>query len=161
MPISFQPAATGTVYGTLTLTDNNLNAAAPAYATQTIALSGAAPVATISATMLAFGPQQVQTASAPQQVTLTNTGSATLTIIEYHRGRDEFFCVRLSESLRREVWRRERIARSRGTLRLRARAQWRRRLSIADNASGSPQIVFLNGMGVYPVTVAVTPSAST
>ena len=30
--------------------------------------------------LLAFGPQPVQTASAPQQVTLTNTGSAALTI---------------------------------------------------------------------------------
>jgi hypothetical protein len=33
-------------------------------------------------------------------------------------------------------------------------------LTITDNASGSPQIVFLNGAGVYPVTVAVTPSAT-
>ncbi len=32
-------------------------------------------------------------------------------------------------------------------------------LTIADNASGSPQVVFFSGAGVYPVTVAVTPSA--
>ena len=32
-------------------------------------------------------------------------------------------------------------------------------LSIADNASGSPQLIGLSGLGVYPVTIAVTPSA--
>ncbi|MEI9970293.1 MAG: hypothetical protein WDM87_17370 [Terracidiphilus sp.] len=32
-------------------------------------------------------------------------------------------------------------------------------LSIADNASGSPQTIGLSGLGVYPVTIAVTPSA--
>ena len=75
---------------------------ARAYATQTIALSGAAPVATVSATMLAFGPQQVQTASAPQQVTLTNTGSAALVITNIAVAGDQFFGVRVSESVRRE-----------------------------------------------------------
>lgn len=40
LPISFIPVAPGTISGSLVLTDNNLNAAAPAYATQTISLSG-------------------------------------------------------------------------------------------------------------------------
>jgi hypothetical protein len=45
LPISFTPQVSGTQSGSLILTDNNLNAAAPAYATQGIALSGtAAPV---------------------------------------------------------------------------------------------------------------------
>ena len=40
LPISFTPAAGGTFNGSLVLTDNNLNAAAPSYATQSITLSG-------------------------------------------------------------------------------------------------------------------------
>lgn len=158
LPISFQPAASGTVYGALTLTDNNLSAASPGYATQTIALSGAAPVATISATMLAFGPQQVMTASAPQQVTLTNTGSATLTITNITTkpifpeaaspnpcgtslaaGASCIVAVQFApESVPGPMT---------------------APLTVADNASGSPQIIFLNGTGVNPVSMTVTPSA--
>jgi hypothetical protein len=40
LPISFAPAAAGDLGGSLTLTDNALNAAAPGYATQAIQLSG-------------------------------------------------------------------------------------------------------------------------
>jgi DNA-binding beta-propeller fold protein YncE len=40
LPISFAPAAVGNLSGSLVLTDNTLNAAAPGYITQSIALSG-------------------------------------------------------------------------------------------------------------------------
>jgi hypothetical protein len=50
--------------------------------------------------MLAFGPQQAQTVSASQQVTLNNTGSAALTITNINCVGNEFFSVRLSESVR-------------------------------------------------------------
>jgi hypothetical protein len=40
LPISFTPTALGALTGSLVLTDNNLNAAAPGYAVQNIALSG-------------------------------------------------------------------------------------------------------------------------
>ena len=45
LPISFTPTAAGTLSGTLVLTDNKLNAAAPNYASQTIKLSGASTLA--------------------------------------------------------------------------------------------------------------------
>jgi streptogramin lyase len=50
LPISFTPEAPGSLSGALVLTDNNLNAAAPGYATQRIALSGTGvlPAATIT-----------------------------------------------------------------------------------------------------------------
>jgi hypothetical protein len=38
--ISFEPASGGNITGSLTLTDNNLNAVSPAYATQSLELSG-------------------------------------------------------------------------------------------------------------------------
>jgi sugar lactone lactonase YvrE len=159
LPISFQPAATGTVFGTLTLTDNNLNAAPPAYATQTIALSGAAPVATISATMLAFGPQPVQTASAPQQVTLTNTGSAALTITSIAVAGTNPFAFVFPNPCGASLAPGANCAIT-GHLTPTAAGPMAATLSIADNASGSPQMLGLSGLGVYPVTIAVTPSAT-
>jgi N-acetylneuraminic acid mutarotase len=46
LPISFTPAAAGALSGSLALTDNNLNATAPGYTTQSIALSGTGTQAT-------------------------------------------------------------------------------------------------------------------
>jgi sugar lactone lactonase YvrE len=40
LPISFKPSSGGNITGALTLTDNNLNSASPAYATQSLELSG-------------------------------------------------------------------------------------------------------------------------
>jgi streptogramin lyase len=42
LPITFSPIAAGSITGSLTLTDNNLNANAPGYATQSITLNGTA-----------------------------------------------------------------------------------------------------------------------
>ena len=159
LPISFQPAAAGTVYGTLTLTDNNLNAAGPAYATQTIALSGAAPVATLSATMLAFGPQQALTASAAQQVTLTNTGSAALTITNIAVAGTNSSAFGFPNPCGSSLAAGANCTIA-GNFTPATAGPMAATLTITDNASGSPQVVFLNGAGVYPVTVAVTPSAS-
>lgn len=159
LPISFQPAATGTVYGTLTLTDNNLNTAGPAYAAQTIALSGAAPVATISASMLAFGPQQAQTASAPQQITLTNTGSAPLTISNISVSGTSSSAFDFPNPCGASLAAGASCAIA-GNFTPSTAGPMAATLTITDNASGSPQIVFLNGAGVYPVTVTVAPSAT-
>jgi DNA-binding beta-propeller fold protein YncE len=46
LPISFTPAAVGALSGSLVLTDNNLNTAAPGYAMQSISLSGIGTQAT-------------------------------------------------------------------------------------------------------------------
>lgn len=46
LAVSFTPTAAGTLSGSLVLTDNNLNAAAPGYTSQSIALSGTASQAT-------------------------------------------------------------------------------------------------------------------
>lgn len=159
LPVSFQPAATGTVYGTLTLTDSNLNAAGPSYASQIIALSGAAPVAAVSASMIAFGPQQALTASASQQVTLTNTGSAALTIANIAvsgAGSSAFnFPNPCGASLAAGA-----SCTIAGNFTPATAGPMAATLNITDNAGDSPQMVFLNGAGVYPVTVVVTPSAT-
>jgi sugar lactone lactonase YvrE len=158
LAISFQPAATGTVYGSLALTDNDLNAAGPTYATQTIALSGDAPVAAISATMLAFGPEQVRVASAPQEVTLTNTGSAALTIaniaVTGTSASSFVFPNPCGTSLLAGA-----NCMIEGQFTPGGAGPVTATLTITDNASGAPQSVGLSGIGVNPVTVTVTPSA--
>jgi hypothetical protein len=74
--VTFTPTAAGTVSGTLTITDN----ASPS--TQTVSLSGtgAVPTVSVSPPSLTFGSQGVGTSSAPQSVTVTNTGTVAVTI---------------------------------------------------------------------------------
>ena len=80
LAISFQPTAAGSAAGTLTIVDDSMNAAAPGYATQTIALSGNAPVVTLSAPRVDFAAQALGSSSGQQHLTLMNTGSGTLNI---------------------------------------------------------------------------------
>jgi hypothetical protein len=77
--LTFTPTATGTRSGTLTITDNNNGVAG---STQTVSLSGTGTgsSATLSGTSLTFAPQLVNSTSASQSVTLTNSGNVALTI---------------------------------------------------------------------------------
>jgi hypothetical protein len=74
--VTFTPSATGSRSGALSLTSNSSIAVNP------IALSGTgvAPAASLSPATLTFANQLVNTSSAAQSVTLTNTGTAPLTI---------------------------------------------------------------------------------
>lgn len=157
LAISFEPAAAGTLYGSLTLTDNDLNAAGPGYATQTIALSGDAPTATLSATMVAFGPQQTGTASAQQAVTLTNTGSAALTITNVAVSGTNAAAFAFPSSCGTSLAAGANCIIT-GNFVPAAAGAMTAKLAITDNAAGSPQMVGLSGVGVYPATVTVTPS---
>jgi YVTN family beta-propeller protein len=74
--VTFTPMATGSLTGTLTITDN------ASTSPQTVSLTGTgiAPIAGVSPGSLSFGNQTVGTPSASQPVTLSNTGTAALTI---------------------------------------------------------------------------------
>src|SRR5438105_717970 len=74
--VTFPPAGLGARTGTLLLADN------AAGSPQTVALSGngTAPVVGLAPTSLGFGNQPLTTTSTPMTVTLTNTGTAALTI---------------------------------------------------------------------------------
>jgi len=78
LSITFSPTATGDATGTVTITDD------AASSPQTISLAGKgvapAPAVSLSATKLDFGDQLVGTTSTPQTVTVSNSGTATLTI---------------------------------------------------------------------------------
>jgi hypothetical protein len=158
--ISFQPATAGSVYGGLTLTDDSLNAAGPAYATQTIALSGDAPVASLSAAMLSFGPQQVGSASAQQQLTLTNAGSAAMTIDSVSATGVNPSAFALTNGCGATLAAGASCA-IQGQFDPTASGPMTAAVSIADNAPGSPQTVALNGAGTFLPTVTLTPAPST
>ncbi|HLJ16746.1 MAG TPA: choice-of-anchor D domain-containing protein [Bryobacteraceae bacterium] len=78
--VTFTPAAPGTRSGLLTVTDNTGGIAG---STQTVLLSGAGqavPLVSLSPTTLTFASTSIGTTSNAQAVTLTNTGSAALTV---------------------------------------------------------------------------------
>ena len=75
--VTFSPTATGPASGNLTI-----NSDAPG-SPHVVTLSGTGivgPAVSLSASSLSFGSQTVATTSAPQALTLTNTGAATLNI---------------------------------------------------------------------------------
>jgi hypothetical protein len=74
--VTFKPTAPGLATGTLTV------AFAAPIASQSVSLSGTGiePIATVSATSLSFGNEQVGTTSTAQPVTLSNTGNASLRV---------------------------------------------------------------------------------
>jgi hypothetical protein len=75
--VTFEPTASGTRTGTLTITDN----ANPT--TQAVSLTGmgtGGPAVSLSPASLTFASEAVGTGSTPQSFTLTNTGTSTLTM---------------------------------------------------------------------------------
>jgi hypothetical protein len=81
--VSFKPTATGTRTGTLTITDTNSSGSGSTSTTETVSLTGTGtqPAVSLSTTSLAFSMSQIlNTTSAVQPVTLTNTGTATLNL---------------------------------------------------------------------------------
>jgi uncharacterized membrane protein len=79
LPISFTPTAAGTLGGFLVLTDNNLNAAAPGYTSQGIALSGTASQATPTITWAVPAAIIYGTALSSTQLNASSTIAGTFT----------------------------------------------------------------------------------
>ena len=146
--VSFEPTMAGSTSGTVSVTDNASGSP------QTVSLSGTgtSPSVTLSPNSLSFGNQLVGTTSQSQPVTLTNNGTALLTIsgISANAGFSQTnncgstlaaggsctinvsFAPTTSGS-------------AAGTL------------SVTDNASGSPQTISLSGNGTTQTTqLAVT-----
>jgi kumamolisin len=79
LPISFTPTAAGTLSGSLVLTDNNLNAAAPGYTSQSIALSGTASQGTPTITWAVPAAIIYGTALSATQLNASSTIAGTFT----------------------------------------------------------------------------------
>ena len=150
--VTFTPTAPGSRYGSVTLTDN------AADSPQTIGLAGdglPAPVVSLSAISLTFSSQALGTTSAPQAVTLSNTGTAALIITSIVVTGDFAQLNTCGASLAAEanctisVTFTPTVAGSRtGSI------------TINDNAAGSPQVVNLGGSGA-DFAVSVTPTSGT
>jgi hypothetical protein len=121
----------------------------------------AAPAVSLSPSTLTFGPQELGTTSAPQTVTLTNTGTASLFInstnwngLDFLVPSDTNLCIGTSVAPGASCT--IGAAFSPGTTGTRTAA-----ISVVDNAPSSPQVISLTGTGTSvngptPMTVDTT-----
>jgi hypothetical protein len=149
--VSFSPTAPGINHGSLVLTDNALNFSPST--TQTISLNGtgtgSAPQAVLNPITLSFGNVTADSTSAAQTVTLSNTGTSALSITgigitganpgQYTQTSNCGISLAPGANCNISV-----------AFRPSAAASYSALLSVADNATGSPQTVNLAGTGVAP-----------
>jgi hypothetical protein len=153
--VTFTPTAAGNFYGTLTVTDNNNGAPA---STQVVPLAGTgvgAPAVSLSATPLAFGNQAVGTTSAPQILTVTNTGTAALAITAVTASGD--FGVQ-SNNCTVPLQATTPASNCTITVTFTPTVPGSRvgALTLTDNAANSPQVILLTGTGVAQPIVALS-----
>jgi hypothetical protein len=149
--VTFTPTATGSRAGTLTITDN-----APG-SPHTIALNGtgAGPGAALSPASLTFAAQVDNTPSAAQTVTLTNSGTAALTITSVAVSGDFAATNTCGASLAAGASCAIHVTFTPTTAGSRSGA-----LTITDNAGGSPQTAALSGTGTDFAAAPATGSST-
>jgi hypothetical protein len=152
--ITFTPKAIGARTGILTIGDNAQGSP------QTVNLSGtgsatSAPIVTMTPTSLVFSDQQVGTSSAVRTVTITNTGTAALTISSLQSSGDYAQTNTCPTTL---------AASSACTITVKftptASGTRNGTLNISDNALASPQVVSLVGAGA-DFSITGSPSSDT
>ena len=153
--VVFTPTTTGARTGVLTFTDT-----APG-SPHTVSLSGtgiAAPAVALAPTSVAFGNQTVGTVSAPQSVTVTNSGASNLTISTVTlTGANAADFTKATDTCTGAIVAPAGTCAVSLTFKPSITGAESATLNIADNASGSPQTVPLTGTGVVPgVTLAPT-----
>jgi hypothetical protein len=154
--VTFTPTATGSRSGILTLTDNASGSP------QAVGLSGTgtAPSVSLSTTSVSFGNQPVGTTSAASAVTVTNSGTASLTFTGIAVTGD--FAMAASGTTCSTS---APVAASSNcvinmTFTPTATGSRSGSLTLTDNASGSPQVVALSGTGGVPSVSLSTTSVS-
>ena len=141
--VTFTPTATGSRSGSLTLTDN----ASGSPQTMSLTGTGTAPSVSLSTTSVSFSNQAVGTTSAASPVTVTNTGTVSLTFTSIAAAGD--FAVAASGTTCSTT---APVAAS-GSCVINvgftptATGSRSGSLTLTDNASGSPQTVGLDGNG--------------
>jgi HYDIN/CFA65/VesB family protein/ASPM-SPD-2-Hydin domain-containing protein len=137
--VYFTPSTEGNLTGVLTVFDNG--GGSP----QTVSLTGVATVLSIVPGSLNFGTQKVHTSSAPQIVTVTNTGSTRVLftgITVTGRNASDFSEVNACGPLAAGT-----SCQISVTFTPRAAGARSASVSINDNGGGSPQKVTLSGTG--------------
>src|SRR3989449_239941 len=157
--ISFTPAATGARTATVTITDD----AASSPQSVSLAGMGIAPAVTLAPTNLAFGDQRLSTTSPAQTVTLTNSGTATLSItsIALAGSNPGDFAIAAGTTCTNGA---TVVAGASCLLNLTftptAAGTRTATVPITDDAPGSPQSVSLAGTGVTPPTATLSATSS-
>jgi hypothetical protein len=144
--VTFTPTATGLRNGAITVSDPLPGSP------QMVALTGTgvAPVVTLGGSSISFGNQIVGMSSAVQMVTLSNTGTATLTISSIAITGTNSGDFSQTNTCGASVAAGANCSIS-VTFKPTATGSRAASVTITDNASGSPQSVSLTGTGVAPV----------
>jgi hypothetical protein len=147
--VSFTPSASGLRKASLVITDS-----APG-SPQVVNLSGNTSTVTLSSSSLAFGFQQVGVASAPQAVTVTNSGTTALTISSITASGDfseTDDCVKatLQPSTNCVIQITYTPSAAVGSIGA---------ITLTDNGSGSPQVILATGTGVLEPQASLTPAS--
>ena len=141
--VTFTPTATGALGATLSITDN------AASSPQSFNLSGtgvtAGTAVTLTPTSLSFSNQAVGTTSSPQTVTITNTGTAVLTITSITISGDFLQTNTCAAAPLNNLLNPMQSCTASVTFAPTASGARSGALSISDNATGSPQTVALSG----------------
>jgi hypothetical protein len=147
LSVTFKPVSAGTKLASVTITDNASGSPQSVALDGTGAAGGALPTVKLSATSLTFANQAAGTTSAPQVVTVTNSGGGTLTLksITVTGGQaDDFLLTETcGPSLAAGASCKLSI-----TFKPVSAGHKLASITIADNASDSPQSVALAGTGV-------------
>jgi hypothetical protein len=147
--VTFTPSISGTENAIVTVTDNAPNS--PETTTLTGVGEGSGPAVTLSPTSLTFPTQLVGKASAPQNVTLTNTGSAVLSITSIATTGDFSQTNNCGTSVAVNASCTIAVTFTPTTINTRTGT-----VVVTDNAPASPQTVALTGVGTY---VSWTPAS--
>jgi subtilase family serine protease len=154
--VAFKPLAAGALSATLSIADNATGSP------QTAKLSGtgvAVPLVTLSPTSLTFASTNTGSTTAAQLVTVKNSGTAALTLTsETITGTNASSFVKSATTCGSSLAAGASCTVSVAFKPLAAGALTAA-LSIADNATGSPQTAKLSGTGVAASGVTVTPSS--
>jgi parallel beta-helix repeat protein len=148
--VTFTPTATGTRAGSVSVTDN----AAGSPQSVSVTGTGTAPIAALSPVSLSFGGQLIGTTSSAQGATLSNTGTAPLTISgitttgDFAQTNDCGITLAAGAGCSINV-----------TFTPTATGTRSGSVSVADNVSGSPQSVSLSGTGTAPIA-SFSPTSS-
>jgi len=153
--VTFTPASTGAKSASLSITHNGTGSPSSV----SLSGTGTAPGISLSPSTLPFGNQLVNTTSSAQTVTITNTGSASLTVSGVSvTGTDSAQFAQTntcSAALAPNA-----TCTNSVTFAPASTGAKSANLSVSHNATGSPSTVALWGTGVAP-TIGVSPSSVT
>ena len=155
LSVTFAPASTLAYSASISIADNAANSP------QSIALTGTGvtPIVTLSASSLSFPTTVAGKKSATQSVKLTNTGSAPLTISGISLAGVNPADFKLTTTCGKTLAIQASCTISAAFIPV-AAANYTASISIADNASNSPQSIALSGTGIAPLATLSASSIS-